>query len=102
VHAIKTSVNAVRGIRAAQGEDWYDGHDVINRLNSDFNRELNDVIDAYPTSVDPVHTATIQIGNYLKNHLGQRKIGVNVSPRRIALRSGESRNGECEVSKWKI
>ena len=101
VHAIRAGVAAARRSRAAQG--WYDSHDVINWLDANHNSELNDVIDCYaPTSSDPVHTATIQIGNYLRDHLGEVKIGVNTSYRHISLRGGGNRNGECEVSKWRI
>jgi hypothetical protein len=38
----------------------------------------------------------------LKNRLGQRKIGENVSQRQITLRNGANRNGQCNVSVWQI
>jgi hypothetical protein len=71
-------------------------------LNEYRNDELNDIIDLYGNTHDPVHNATIQIGNYLKNQLGQHKSGARVSDRRVTLRDGSTRDGRCEVSVWRI
>ena len=83
---------------------WYDGHDLVNWMNSNRNEELNGIIDCYrrPGAADPVHTATIQIGNFLKNQLGQQKIREQTSQRRITLRDGANRDGPCDVSVWQI
>jgi len=101
VRAISNGVAFVRRAREADG--WYDSHDLINWLDIHHNDVLNDIIDCYKSrSSDPVHTATIQIGKYLRDHLGQVKVGENKSYHHITLRSGDKRNGDCEVSKWKI
>jgi hypothetical protein len=71
-------------------------------MNSNRNDEFNDIIAYYRFGADPVHAATIQIGNFLKNHLGQMKIGEQESPRRITLRGGGNRDGYCNVSVWQI
>src|SRR5208283_4891297 len=61
VAAINNGVAFVRRTHATRG--WYDGHDLINWLDTHYNSELNDIIDCHvSTSSDPVHTATIQIG----------------------------------------
>jgi hypothetical protein len=65
---------------------WHDGHDLVNWMNINRNGEFNDIIGYYRPGADPVHAATIQIGNFLKNRLGQTKIGERESPRRITLR----------------
>lgn len=98
--AIHDAVIAVQNRFANQGR--YDGHDVVNWLNSHRNAQLNDIIDCYRGTPDPVHYATIQIGNYLRNRLGQQKIGIRVSGRSITLRDGSTRNGRCDVSVWRI
>ena len=89
--AIHDAVVAVQIACANQG--LYDGHDVVNWLNDHRNDQLNDIIDCYRRTSDPVHYATIQIGNYLRNRLDQRKIGTRVSYRKITLRDGSTRNG---------
>ena len=102
--------NAVQAIHGAVAESRithadernYDGHDIINWLNDHRNNELNDVIDLYSNTADPVHYATIQIGRFLKNQLNQDKIGERISNRRITLRDGSMRNGTCDVSVWQI
>ena len=98
VQAIRDGVAELRQLHAARG--WYDGHDLITWLSDHRNPELNSVIDYY-TRGDPVHTATVQIGNFLKNRMGQEKIGERVSTRRIRLRGGANRDGECNVSVWR-
>ena len=100
VEAIRDAVAASR--IAGANERRYDGHDVINWLNDHRNNELNDIINCYHNTPDPVHYATIQIGNFLKNQLGQQKIAERVSDRRVTLRGGSRRDGRCDVSVWSI
>ncbi|MGD0048432.1 MAG: hypothetical protein ABSE42_15630 [Bryobacteraceae bacterium] len=101
VQAIRDGVGEMHRLHVRQG--WYDGHDLINWMNSNRNEELNDIIDYYrPSGADPVHIATIQIGNFLKNRLGQQKITEQTSPRQITLRGGANRDGHCNVSVWQI
>ncbi len=100
VGAIRVAVAAVRSIHA--NKRCYDGHDVVNWLNEYRNNQLNEIIDCYGNTTDPVHHATIQIGKFLKNHLDQQKIGTCISGRRITLRDGLNRNGNCAVSQWSI
>jgi hypothetical protein len=100
VQAIRDAVAALSITQAAEG--FYDGHDVINWLNDHRNNELNDIIDRFGNNHDRVHYATIQIGNFLKNELGQEKVGERVSDRRIRLRDGLRHDGKCKVSVWRI
>lgn len=101
VQAIRDGVGELHRLHVRRG--WYDGHDLINWMNSNRNDELNGIIDYYrPSGADPVHIATIQIGNFLKNRLGQQKIGEQTSPRQITLRCGANRDGRCNVSVWQI
>ena len=79
----------------------FDGHDLINWLDANRNRELNDIYDLYSDCVYPEMTADQQIGKFLYE-LGQAKIGERVSKRRITRRGGPNRNGECTVSIWEI
>lgn len=102
-HAVQAIRRTVAILRVAHaGARHYDGHDVINLLNDQHNAELNDIFDCYRNTSDPVHYATIQIGNFLKNGLNQIKIGERVSSRRITLRGGSTRDGRCDVSVWQI
>ena len=101
VQAVRDGLIEMHRIHAQWGQ--FDGHDLINWLNQNRNAEFNDLIDCYrATPGDYVHVATIQVGNYLKNHLGQVKIGERVSQRYITLRNGTTRDGVCEVSIWRI
>ncbi len=101
VQAIRDGVGEMQRLHVRQG--WYDGHDLVNWMNRNRNEELNDIIDCYRRGgADPVHTATIQIGSFLKNQLGQQKIRDQTSARRITLRDGAHRNGRCNVSVWQI
>jgi hypothetical protein len=100
VRAIRDGATEMRRRYVKLGS--YDGHDLINWMNDNRNDELNDIIGYYRPGADPVHAATIQIGNFLKNCLGQTKIGEQESPRRITLRGGGNRDVCCNVSVWQI
>ena len=110
VQAIRDGVAEMHRLHARRG--WYDGHDLVNWMNSNRNAELNDIIDYYRRAPagsrrrrpgrDPVHSATVQIGNFLKNRLGQRKVREQNSPRQITLRGGAHRDGNCNVSVWQV
>jgi hypothetical protein len=72
VQAIRDGVAEMHRTHGNRG--WYDGHDLVNWMNGNRNAELNDIFDCYRSAADPVHTGTVQIGNFLKNCLAQRKI----------------------------
>ena len=100
VQAVRDAVAEMHRLYAIRG--WYDGHDLVNWMNSNRNAEFNNIIDCYRPGEDPVRTATIQIGRFLKRCLGQQKIREQESPRRITLRAGGDRDGYCKVSVWQI
>src|SRR5450755_2212918 len=93
-NAVRAIHSAVAELRITHADERnYDGHDVVNWLNDHRNNELNDIIDRYSNTPDPVHSATIQIGRFLKNQINQNKIGERVSNRSVTLRDGSTRNG---------
>ncbi|TWU37492.1 hypothetical protein Q31b_42800 [Novipirellula aureliae] len=106
--AIATAVKAARNDEHNKKQKNYDSHVIINFLNMHYNTILNEIIYDYRRTgdgrkhADPVREATNQIGRYIKRHLGQVRIGVRTSFRRIDLSDGSNRNGECECSIWEI
>lgn len=99
VTAIRDGVREIRRLHGAHGR--HDGHDLINWLDEHRNPELNEIYDLYDDCRDPELTADQQIGRFLYR-LGQAKIEERTSPRRITRRSGNDRNGVCQVSIWEI
>jgi len=99
VTAIRDGVRELHRLHGARGR--YDGHDLINWLDEHRNTELNEIYDLYGDCQDAEMTADQQIGRFLYQ-LGQAKIGVRTSPRRITGRTGNDRNGVCQVSIWEI
>lgn len=100
VSAILDGVAEMHRAHGAGGT--YDTHDLVNWLNDRRNSELNEIIARYPNG-DAVHVATVQIGRYLQNRLGQRKVDDRVSTREdIALRAGVRGGGDCKVSVWEV
>ena len=104
VQAIHEAVTSARAHSTRQEQGWYDGHHIVNYLNQQHNDVLNEIIDMYAGTLDPVHQATIQIGNFLRLHLRQNneRYPARESRRRITLRNGKKRNGVCAVSCWEI
>jgi hypothetical protein len=104
VRAIREAVAAVRRDPRSRKRGWYDSHCVINYMDQFRNEELNCTFDQYGHCEDPTHQATIQIGCFLRDHLGQSKerYGEGPSGRRITLRDDSRRDGECSVSRWEI
>ena len=88
-------------IAVAAQPSVYDSHDVVTYVTPYYNNILNDIIDAYAASSDPVHTATVQLGRYLLYRLGQQKIGERASARHITLTNGTTRDGWCSCSLWR-
>jgi len=84
---------------AARG--WYDGHDLVGWLNVNHNHQLNAMYALFGTSSDPQMTGDQQIGNMLKNKLGQKKTGDHESNWTINTPTG-TRSGRNMVSVWKI
>ena len=108
VRAIQAGVTALHDAHGSRG--WFDSHDLINWLNDHHNAVLCAIVDNYRTTSqgkpakNPVHTATREIGNFIKRELGQVKIGDHHSVRnRIKCAGGgEHPGGECGNSMWRI
>jgi hypothetical protein len=99
VRAILDGVAEMHRLHSDRGR--FDSHDLINWMNDRENAALNELIALYHGD-DPVHTATVQVANFLKNEVGQRKTHEQVSRRRITLNGGTPRNGDSKVSVWEI
>jgi hypothetical protein len=100
IGAIIDGVEEMHRAHAVRGS--FDTHDLINWLNAHHNPELNDIISYYAKG-DVLNVATVQIGNYLKNRLDQRKVGDQISTRcEISLKTGARPGGDSEVSVWQI
>lgn len=97
VQAISEAVAQMHADHARDGR--FDTHDVINWMNEHRNAELNDIYDLSRDSDDGAMRADDQIGRFLHS-LGQIKIDERPSERRITLRNGTQRNGECRTSVW--
>ena len=93
---LREGVREIHRLYANRG--WFDGHDLINWLDQNHNPELNAMHALYRG--DSQKVGDQQIGKALYK-LGQRKIGLNVSERRITTHDG-NRDGKCEVSMWEI
>lgn len=104
VRAVREAVAAVRRDPRRRRRGWFDSHCVVNYLDAYRNEELNDIIDQYQDNQDPTHRATIQIGCFIRDYFGQskEKYREGISHRRITLRDGSPRDGDCAVSRWEI
>ena len=98
VNAIIDGVEEMHNAHAVLGK--FEGHALINWLNSNRNPQLDEIYDLYP-SHDPEMTGDQQIGKFFYN-LGQINVGEVVSPRQITRPSGRNRPGVCEISTWEI
>lgn len=100
VEVLRAGVAEMHRQFAADGE--FDGHDLINWMNTNHNEVLNEIVTSYVPAEDEVFIATRQIGKFLQDWMGQQKIGERPSKRSIRLSDGSTRDGECSVSVWLI
>jgi len=108
VQAIREAVATAHDHYATRG--WFDSHDIVNWLNEHHNDILNEIVDHYRLTADgtpaqdPVHQATVQIGNFMRDWMGQDKTeyAERRSARRVNLSDGTTRHGDSEVSVWSV